>query len=36
MSEPIWLTVLHVVYLSALLAFGWIWARRVAVRRLNK
>jgi lipooligosaccharide transport system permease protein len=36
MSEPIWLTVLHVVYLSVLLAFGWIWARRVAVRRLNK
>ncbi len=36
MREPIWLTVLHVVYLSALLAIGWVWARRVAVRRLNK
>ncbi|HYI34447.1 MAG TPA: ABC transporter permease [Glaciibacter sp.] len=36
MSEPIWLTVVHVAYLAGLLAFGWIWAQRVAVKRLNK
>lgn len=36
MSEPIWLTVVHVAYLVGLLAFGWIWAQRVAVKRLNK
>lgn len=36
MTEPIWLSVVHVAYLVALLAFGWIWAQRVAVRRLNK
>ncbi len=35
-SEPIWLSVVHVLYLVALLALGWVWARRVAVRRLNK
>jgi lipooligosaccharide transport system permease protein len=35
-SEPIWLTVVHVLYLSALLFTGWTWARRVTVRRLNK
>ncbi|MGO4691504.1 ABC transporter permease [Glaciibacter sp. 2TAF33] len=34
--EPIWLTVTHVLYLAALLAVGWLWARRVTVRRLNK
>jgi ABC-type multidrug transport system permease subunit len=36
MTEPIWLTVVHVAYLVGLLAFGWIWAQRVAVKRLNK
>jgi ABC-type multidrug transport system permease subunit len=35
-AEPIWLTVLHVVYLAALFAVGWVWARRIAVRRLSK
>ena len=33
--EPMWLSVVHVVYLAALLAFGWIWARRLTLRRLN-
>ncbi len=35
-SEPIWLTVTHVVYLVALTTIGWWLARRIAVRRLNK
>jgi ABC-type multidrug transport system permease subunit len=35
-AEPIWLTVLHVVYLAVLVVVGWAWARRVAVRRLTK
>lgn len=35
-SEPIWLTVLHVLYLAALFAYGWTWARRIAARRLAK
>jgi lipooligosaccharide transport system permease protein len=35
-GEPIWLTVLHVVYLTALCAAGWVWARRIAERRLAK
>lgn len=35
-AEPIWLTIVHVVYLVALFAAGWNWARRVAVRRLTK
>ena len=35
-AEPIWLTIVHVVYLVALFAAGWTWARRVAVRRLTK
>jgi lipooligosaccharide transport system permease protein len=34
--EPIWLTVAHVLYLAAWLAFGWLVSRRVAARRLNK
>jgi lipooligosaccharide transport system permease protein len=34
--EPMWLSVVHVVYLAALLAFGWIWARRLTLRRLNR
>ncbi|WP_411721847.1 ABC transporter permease [Mycetocola sp.] len=35
-AEPIWLTVLHVAYLCALFAFGWVWARRIAARRLAR
>jgi lipooligosaccharide transport system permease protein len=35
-SEPIWLTVMHVGYLVAMFVTGWVWARRVAVRRLAK
>jgi ABC-type multidrug transport system permease subunit len=35
-AEPLWLTVLHVAYLAVLLAVGWVWARRIAVRRLAK
>ena len=34
--EPIWLSVVHVLYLTALLAIGWVWARRLTLRRLNK
>jgi lipooligosaccharide transport system permease protein len=34
--EPIWLTIVHVVYLGALLVVGWMWTRRIAARRLNK
>jgi lipooligosaccharide transport system permease protein len=33
--EPIWLTALHVVVLVAMTAVGWMWARRIAVRRLT-
>ncbi|TFD71982.1 ABC transporter permease [Cryobacterium sp. Hb1] len=36
LSEPIWLSLVHVLYLAALLAIGWVWARRLATRRLNK
>ena len=36
LPEPIWLSLVHVLYLAALLAIGWIWARRLATRRLNK
>lgn len=35
-GESIWLSIIHVLYLGALFIFGWVWARRVAVRRLNK
>ncbi len=35
-EEPIWLSVIHVVYLLALIVLGWWLARRLAVRRLNK
>lgn len=35
MSEPIWLTVAHVVILVALLVVGWLGAQRVFHRRLN-
>lgn len=34
--EPLWLTVVHVVYLTALFVVFWLWARRIAARRLNK
>ena len=34
--EPIWLTVVHVLYLTALFVVGWVWTRRLAARRLNK
>jgi lipooligosaccharide transport system permease protein len=34
-DEPIWLTVVHVLYLGALILVGWAWSRRIAVRRLN-
>ena len=34
--EPIWLTVAHVLYLAAWIVFGWLAARRVTARRLNK
>ena len=36
MAEPIWLTVIHVAYLIALFACGWVLARRFTARRLNK
>lgn len=35
-AEPIWLTVVHVVVLVGLAVAGWVWARRIAVRRLRK
>jgi len=35
-SEPLWLSVLHVLYLTVLLAVGWAAARRITARRLNK
>jgi len=34
--EPAWLTAVHVVYLLALSALGWILTQRVITRRLNK
>ncbi|CAM5503004.1 ABC transporter permease [Leifsonia shinshuensis] len=34
--EPLWLTVVHVLYLAALFVVFWRWARRIAGRRLNK
>lgn len=33
--EPVWLSVVHGVYLSALLALGWMLSRRITARRLN-
>jgi lipooligosaccharide transport system permease protein len=36
LDEPLWLTIVHVVYLALLLAVGWLWTRRIAGRRLNK
>lgn len=35
-AEPIWLTIVHVLYLVALIVVGWVWARRIAGRRLNR
>lgn len=35
-AEPVWLTVLHVVYLVVLCIAGWFFARRIYVRRLGK
>ena len=36
MSEPLWLSVVHVLYLVALFVVFWLWSRRIAARRLNK
>lgn len=36
MSEPLWLSIVHLVYLLALFVVFWLWARRIAARRLNK
>ncbi|MHA6693923.1 ABC transporter permease [Homoserinimonas sp. A520] len=36
MAEPIWLTVIHIGYLTALFVWGWVAARRITARRLNK
>jgi len=36
MSEPLWLSVVHVLYLAALFVVFWRWTRRIAARRLNK
>jgi lipooligosaccharide transport system permease protein len=33
--EPIWLTVAHVLFLVAMLVVGWVFARRLAERRLR-
>lgn len=35
-DEPAWLSIAHVAYLLALIVVGWMLARRLAVRRLNK
>ena len=35
-AEPLWLTLVHVVYLAGLFVVFWLWARRIAARRLNK
>jgi lipooligosaccharide transport system permease protein len=34
--EPLWLSIVHVVYLVGLIILGWWLARRLAVRRLNR
>jgi lipooligosaccharide transport system permease protein len=34
-AEPVWLTVVHLVYLVALAVGGYIAARRIFVRRLG-
>lgn len=35
-DEPVWLSAVHVVYLVVLVVVGWLLARRIAVKRLNK
>ncbi|MBN9151828.1 MAG: ABC transporter permease [Micrococcales bacterium] len=35
-EEPVWLSALHVAYLVVLIVVGWMLARRLAVKRLNK
>jgi len=35
-TEPIWLTVIHVLYLVALAVAGWAWSVRIATKRLDK
>jgi lipooligosaccharide transport system permease protein len=35
-TEPIWLTVIHVLYLVALAVGGWMLAVRIATKRLDK
>lgn len=35
-TEPIWLTVIHVLYLAALAVAGWMLAARIATRRLDR
>ncbi|WP_430645904.1 ABC transporter permease [Agromyces sp. GXS1127] len=34
-AEPAWLTVTHLVVLVAMTAVGWLWSRRIAMRRLT-
>lgn len=34
-AEPVWLTAVHVVVLVGMFAAGWVWSRRIAVRRLT-
>jgi lipooligosaccharide transport system permease protein len=36
LAEPLWLTVVHVLYLAVLVIVGWLWTRRIIGRRLNK
>ncbi|MEN0084905.1 MAG: ABC transporter permease [Leifsonia sp.] len=36
MSEPLWLSVVHVLYLAVLFVVFWQWSRRIAGKRLNK
>lgn len=36
MSEPLWLSIVHVLYLLALFVPFWMWTRRIAGKRLNK
>ncbi|WP_158862616.1 ABC transporter permease [Leifsonia sp. AG29] len=36
MVEPVWLSVVHVVYLVALFVVFWLWTRRIATRRLGR
>lgn len=36
MSEPLWLSVVHVLCLAVLFVVFWLWTRRIAGKRLNK